>query len=84
MCTREAQQVPSVPRMDFLRPIVGRLEDLTSTCVSNSHHLVDTFGLNNDDVSSPAVPLVDPPFVGNGTSAAGRRSVTPLERRSHQ
>ena len=77
MCTREAQQVPSVPRMGFFLPIGGRLEDLTSTCVSTFHHAADTFVLNNDDVSSFAVPLVDPP-VGNRVSAAGRGRVTPL------
>ena len=51
--------------MVFVRPIVGRLEDLTSTCVSTFHHAADTFGLNNDDVSAPAVPLQDPLPVGN-------------------
>ena len=63
-CIHETQQVPSVPRIVFVRPIVGRLEDLTSTCISTFHHTADTFVLNNDEVSSPALPLVEPP-VGN-------------------
>ena len=63
MSVREIQQVTPVPRMVFVRPAVGRLEDLTSTCVSTLHHAADTFVLNNDDVSSFAVPPVEPPLL---------------------
>ena len=62
-CARETQQVPPLPRMVFVCPIVGRLEDLTSTCVSTFHHAADTFGLNTNDVSSFAVPPVEPPLL---------------------
>ena len=61
MSVREPQQVTPVPKMVFVRPIVGRLEDLTSTCASTFHHAAHTFGLNNDDESLPAVPLVNTP-----------------------
>ena len=49
--------------MVFLCPIVGHLEDLTSTCVSTFHHAADKFGLNDDDVSLLTVHPEDPPFL---------------------
>ena len=47
--------------MVFVRPIAGRVEDFTSTCVSTFHHAADTFVLINDVVLSFAVPPVDTP-----------------------
>ena len=44
-----------------MRPIVGRLEDLTTACLTTFHHSADTFALKNEDGSLPAVPQLDPP-----------------------
>ena len=60
-CARETQRVSPIPRVVFVRPIVGRLEDLTTACLTSFHHSADTFGLNNDDGSLRAVPQLDPP-----------------------
>ena len=61
-CARETQRVPPIPRVVFARPIVGRLEDLTTACLTTFHHsAADTFELNNEDGSLRAVPQLDPP-----------------------
>ena len=61
-CARETQRVSPIPRVDFVRPIVGRLEDLTTACLTTFHHSADTFALNNEDGSLRAVPQLDPPI----------------------
>ena len=61
-CARETQRVPPIPRVVFVRPIVGRLEDLTTACLTTFHRSADTFELNNEDGSLRAVPQLDPPF----------------------
>ena len=60
-CARETQRVSPSPRVVFVRPIVGHLEDLTTVCLTSFHHSADTFGLNNEDGSLRAVPQLDPP-----------------------
>ena len=60
-CARKTQRVPPIPRVVFVRPIVGRLEDLTTACLTSFHHSADTFELNNEDGSLRAVPQLDPP-----------------------
>ena len=60
-CARETQRVPPIPRVVFVRPIVGRLEDLTTACLTTFHHSADTFVLKNEDGSLRAVPQLDPP-----------------------
>ena len=61
-CARETQRVSPIPRVVFVRPVVGRLEDLTTACLTNFHHSADTFTLNNEDGSLRAVPQLDPPI----------------------
>ena len=60
-CAHETQRVPPIPRVVFVRPIVGRLEDLTTACLTTFNHSADTFVLNNEDGSLLAVPQLDPP-----------------------
>ena len=55
-CARETQRVSPIPKVVFVRPIVGRLEDLTTACLTTFHHSADTFELNNEDGSLHAVP----------------------------
>ena len=64
--------------MVLVHPIVGRLEDLTSTCVSTFHHVADLFVLNNDDVSFFAVPLVDPPLLAIEYRQRAEEELPPL------
>ena len=61
-CTRETQRVSPIPKVVFVRPIVGRLEDLTTACLTTFHPSADAFELNNEDVSLRAVPQLDPPI----------------------
>ena len=60
-CARETQRVPPIRRVVFVRPIVGRLEDLTTACLTTFNHSADTFELNNEDGSLRAVPHLYPP-----------------------
>ena len=59
-CVHETHQVPQVPKVVFVCSIVGRLKDLTTTCISTFHNAADTFVLNNDDVLYFALPPVEP------------------------
>ena len=61
-CAHETQRVSPVSRVVFVRPIVGRLEDLTTARLTTFHHSADTFALNNEDGLLLAAPQVDPPF----------------------
>ena len=60
--TPETQRVSPIPRVVFVRPIVGRLEDLTTARLTTFHHSADTFALNNEDGFSLAAPQVEPPL----------------------
>ena len=59
-CAYKPQQDPPVPKVVFVRPIVGRLEDLTTVRLTNFHHSADTFALNNEDGFLHAALQVDP------------------------
>ena len=50
-----------MPKTVFVRPIVGRLEDLTTMRLTSCHHSADTFAMNNEDDLLLAAPQVDPP-----------------------
>ena len=62
-CAREAQRVSPLPRVVFVRPIGGRLDDLTHECLTTFGHSADAFVLSADTVPSFAVPPVDPPLL---------------------
>ena len=62
-CAHEAQRVSPLPRAVFVRPIGGRLEELTHECLTTFGHSADALVLSVDTVPSFAVPSVDSPPV---------------------
>ena len=62
-CTCETQQVSPVPKVVFVRPFIGRLEDLTTTCITTFHHSADNFVLTNNYIPSFDAAPVDPPCI---------------------
>ena len=61
-CAHEIQRVSLTPKVVFVRPIVGRLEDLTNACLTSFQHSADTIALNNETGLLLAAPQVDPPL----------------------
>ena len=75
---RETQRVSPIPKVVFIRPIVGRLEDLITACLTTFHPSADTFELNNEDGSLRAVPQLDPPPLLAIDSQVGNQGEAPL------
>ena len=76
-CAHEAQRVSPLPRVVFVRPIGGRLEDLTHECLTTFGHSADAFVLSTDTVPSFAVPPVDPPHCFPSNIGRGRKNGYP-------
>ena len=77
-CAHETQQVSPIPRVVFVCPIVGRLEDLTTARLTTFHHSADTLSLNNEDDFLLAAPQLDPsPYLQSSIDRGVRKGYPP-------
>ena len=79
-CAHETQRLSPIPRVVFVRPIVGRLEDLTTARLTTFHHsAADILALNNEDGFLLAAPQVDPPaLLAIEYRPGGQEGIPPL------